>query len=143
MTQPMIVRDFQFTRDFRAINWRATLWYNLLRAAMAGVVLAGLQFVLPTPAPASALGALAIIPMMPAAYLVVILPMTMLVALLSRVPFVGLIGAAMALTVALGDPLVSLLKRVWPAAVPVDQPTLFSLTPVFWVLDADEYSIAG
>lgn len=143
MTQTTIIRDFQFTRDYKSIEWRATLWYNLLRATAAGIVIAAAQMLLPSSREVSALEALAMIPMMPVAYLLFILPMTMLVSLLRWVPFVGLIGLVLAILVALGDPLVALLKRIQPAAVPVDNPTLFSMTPVFWVLRADEYAIAG
>ena len=84
------------------------------------------------------------IPGMPVLYMLFILPVTLLASLLHWVPFVGLIRLTLALLVALGDPLVCLLKRIVPAAVPVEEPTLFSLTPVFWLLNVDnEYAIAG
>ena len=98
---------------------------------------------LPSSKSVSAFEALAVIPMMPVAYLAFIVPLTLLVSLLRWIPFVGLIGLVLAVLVAIGDPLVALLKRAWPAAVPVEDPTLFSLAPVFWVLKADEYAIAG
>ncbi len=144
MNQPLIIRDFKFTRDFRSINWISTLWYNVLRATMAAVMIVVLQLVLPVNQSFSILGAVITILGMPLVYVIFILPLTLLVSMLSFIPFIGIIGLALALMVAIGDPLVCLLKRVLPAAVPVDEPTIFSLTPVFWLLNVDEeYSIAS
>lgn len=144
MNGTTIIRDFEFTRDFRVIEWRATLWYNLLRATCAGIVFAILHMILPSAnGPATPLQALALVPMLPIGYLAFVLPVSLLISLFSWVPFIGILGLALALTVAIGDPLVCLLKRLAPTAVPVDHPTLFSLTPVFWVLKADEYAIAS
>lgn len=144
MNGTTIIRDFEFTRDFRAIEWRATLWYNLLRATCAGIVFAILYMIFPSATgPATPLQSLALVPMLPIWYLAFVLPVSLAISLFSWVPFIGLVGLALALTVAIGDPLVCLLKRLAPTAVPVDHPTLFSLTPVFWVLKADEYAIAS
>lgn len=127
MTKTTIIRDFQFTRDFRSIEWRATLWYNLLRATAAGLVIATAQMLLPSSKEVSALSALAVIPMMPVAYLAFIVPLSLLVSLLRSVPFVGLIGLLLAVMVAIGDPLVALLKRI-------GQPLCLWTTPRFSAL---------
>lgn len=138
----VIAREFQFTRDFRSIRWGATLQYNLLRACMAGCVWAVFMLLVP-PSGQSRAMALVYPFIWPLFYLVIVIPAMLLVSLLRSLPFVGLFGAFLALiSVAIGDPLVCLIKRFAPAAVPVEEPSLFSLIPVFWVLDASELSIA-
>ena len=37
--------DFHFTRDFRNIRWKETIWYNGLRAFSAGLVFAVLTII--------------------------------------------------------------------------------------------------
>lgn len=142
MTQTTILREFQFLKDFRSIDWRSTLWFNLLRATLAGLVIAAIALSLDGVSGNKLLQALLIVPAMPMVYLILILPLSLLTSLLARVPFIGLVSLMLAIMVALGDPLICLLKRIWPASVPIDSPALFSLTPIVWVLHADEHVVA-
>ena len=105
--------------------------------------LAILSLVLPSGPNSSLLSALALPFLMPIGYLFLILPLALLLSVLQWIPFVGLVSLVLALTIALGDPFVCLLKKIYPSAVPVDDPTFFSLTPVFWLLEARETSIAS
>lgn len=142
MTTSIIAREFQFSRDFRSIGWRATLQYNLLRACMAGCVWAVIMLLFPQPGQPRAMALLWPFAW-PLFYMIVVIPCTLVISILRSVPFVGLFGVFLAaISVAIGDPLVCVLKKFAPQLVPVEDPPLFSLTPVFWVLDAQEFSIA-
>lgn len=142
MTTPLIVRDFSFLRDFRHILWGPTLKYNLLRSACAGVVL-GLAMITFPQDGGRALGL--VTPLMwPIGYLVFFLPFGIMLSLFRALPFVGLFAAFLSLiAVAIGDPIVYVLKKNFPQIVPVDSPPLFSLNLIFWVLDAPEVAIAA
>ena len=142
MSTPLIVREFQFARDFRKIQWGATLWYNLMRAACAGLVLGILMFFFPQ-SEADRFTGLAAPLFWPVAYLIMFLPMGVVFSVLRELPFVGLLAAFFFFfSVAVGDPLVCLIHKLAPKLVPVDAPPLFSLSLVFWVLDAPEFSVA-
>jgi hypothetical protein len=139
---PLIIRDFQFTRDFRQIKWLATIWYNLLRAASAGLVLGIFMFLYPH-ADDARTTALAAPFVWPFAYLFVFLPMGIVCAILKSFPIANQFSAFLAvLAVAIGDPLVCIIHKIQPRLVPVNAPPLFSLYLIFWVLDAPEISIA-
>ncbi len=143
MITPVILREFRFSRDFRQIEWRYTLWYNLLRAACAGLVLAVLMLAFPQH-PGDRAVALTAPFVWPIAYLCIFVPLGILLSLVQELPFVGLFSAFCALiSVAAGDPIVCLIHWIEPRAVPVQAPTLFSLTLVFWVLDVPEIPVAG
>ncbi|HMO52365.1 MAG TPA: hypothetical protein PKA21_14695 [Kiritimatiellia bacterium] len=143
MSTPIILRDFSFFRDFRQIQWGATLWYNLLRSACAGLVLGILMFIFPEAA-GDRTSALTTPFIWPIAYVILFLPMGIIFSLLRNLPFVGLIAAFFALiAVAIGDPIVCILHKIFPKIVPVESPPLFSLYIVFWVLNAPEVSVAG
>lgn len=142
MSIPIILRGFQFSRDFRQIKWGATLWYNLLRAASAGVVLGVLIFLFPHREDAR-ISALVLPFVWPIAYLVMFLPMGVVFAVWRSLPFVDLLAAFFALiAVAIGDPLVCILHKIQPKLVPVESPALFSFYLIFWVLDAPEIILA-
>ena len=143
MSTPVILREFRFTRDFRQIQWKATIWYNLLRAACAGLVIGILMFIFPQSA-GDRTTALAAPFIWPIAYVIVFLPMGIIFSLLRSIPFVGLIAAFFALVaVAIGDPIVCILHKIFPNIVPVASPPLFSLYLVFWVLSAPEISVSN
>lgn len=144
MSTPIILREFRFARDFREIQWGATIWYNLLRAACAGLVLALLMFLFPQ-SQGDRIIALAAPLVWPIGYLIIFLPMGIIFSLLQglQVPLVGLVAAVFAiLAVGVGDPIVCILHRIRPGLVPVDSPPLFSVYIIFWVLTAPEISLA-
>lgn len=142
MSTPLILRDFQFTRDFRQIKWGATLWYNLLRSMSAGLVLGILMFLFPQ-SEGDRMTALAAPLVWPFAYFFMFLPMGIVFSVLRGLPFVGLIAMFFALiAVSIGDPIICILHKFFPRLVPVASPPLFSFFLVFWVLDAPEFSIA-
>ena len=174
------------------VIWRATLWYNLERAAGAGLVLgvfgalgAVRDALEGTPANKAGvpLATAVICPLVwPVLYLVFFLPVGWLltsVLLMRRPPqptlrtsipetlwwwalpmsdekramlnsvralvalwrlvkaLVGLFGLFIVLiAVALGDPIVCIVKKCFPRVVPVEAPPLFSFQIMIWVLDA-------
>jgi hypothetical protein len=139
MSSPLILRDFQITRDFRQIKWGATLWYNLLRSVSAGIII-GVFLAYSEKDPMTGLTAPLIWPLL---YLTVFLPLGIVLSFLGRIPFVGLFAAFIALiAVSIGDPVVCILHKFFPKIVPVAAPPVFSFFIIFWVLDAPELSIA-
>lgn len=142
MSTPIILRDFRFARDFRKIKWGATIWYNLLRAACAGLVLGILMLIFAQSAD-DRFTAIAAPLVWPIAFLVIFLPMGVVFSVLRELPFVGLLAAFFALVaVAIGDPIVCVLHKLSPKVIPVESPPIFSLNLIFWVLDAPEILIA-
>ncbi len=87
MSTPLIIRDFSFARDFRKIQWRATLWYNLLRASCAGLVIGVLLFIFPQNGDSRFMGLGGPL-LWPIVYLIVFLPMGVVFSILREVPFV-------------------------------------------------------
>lgn len=116
--------------DFRLIRWKETLWYNALRSAAAAIVWTGLtawaddgQFV------AQHGGPVGIWLQMPLALFIGLIPMTLLFRVLGYIPIVGLFFLLFAIVLmGAGDPLVFALHRAKPEWVPVDNPSLFSLS---------------
>lgn len=118
----LIQRDFDVTWDFRSIAWAATLRFNLIRAACAGLVLCGLML-----APMGA-NALAYPLLWPLLWAIVLLPMAWLIRLISRAfPAAALANVPIALMIAIGDPLVCFLKWIRPQWVEMENPPLFAL----------------
>ena len=143
MSTPIILRDFSFTRDFRKINWGPTIWYNLLRAVCAGLILGILMFIFPQ-GTSDRFTAIAAPLVWPIAYLIIFLPMGIVFSILRSLPFVGLLAAFFSIVaVAIGDPIVCILHKLLPKLVPVESPPIFSFNLIFWVLDAPEISIAA
>ncbi len=143
MSTPLIVRDFQFSRDFRKIQWGATLWYNLLRASCAGLVIGVLMFFF-NQNETDLFSAIASPLVWPIGYLILFLPLGIIFSILRELPFVGILSVFFSLiAVAIGDPIVCILHKFFPKLVPVESPSIFSLILVFWVLDAPEFPIAN
>lgn len=144
MSTPVILHEFKISRDFRHIKWGATLWYNLLRTICAGIVFAILMFFFPQSEGDRAAGLMMPL-VMPLAYAILFLPFGMLFSLIGQFfPVANLVSALMALVaVAAGDPIVCIIHKLFPKAVPVAAPPIFSLSLISWVLDAPEYSIAS
>jgi tricorn protease-like protein len=154
----VILSDFSVARHFRLIQWGATLQYNLLRAAFAGLVVGIFMLFIPNrPLPVAA--CLTAPLWWPIAYLIYLLPI-LLLRFVARTslqastdPSSGLamFGCLTAwffiifalFLVTVGDPLVCLLKAIFQRVVPVEAPPLFSLQPIIFVLDASEVTIAS
>lgn len=142
MDSTLIVKDFQFSRDFRRIKWGATLWYNLLRAFCAGLILGVLIFFFP-PSEADRFTAIVAPLSWAVAYLIIFLPLGVVFSVLRDLPFVKPLAAFCSLVaVAIGDPILCVLYRFFPKIIPVESPSFFSLNLVFWVLDEPEPSPA-
>jgi len=140
----VIVRDFEFSRDFRSIQWKATLKYNLLRAAMTGCVIALIGFNVPALSVDNRFLVILVPFLWPVFYIFFVIPSSVLMYWFSEIPFVGLFSRFLSLiSVTLGDPFVCIISHYYPNVVPVEAPPLFSLTPVFWVIDAPEISVAS
>jgi hypothetical protein len=143
MSELLIIRDFHFLRDFRQIKWGVTLWYNLLRAICAGLVLGILMFIFPSE-PNARISALLMPITWPFVYLIVFIPIGILCSILKNIPFVNYFSMFIALiSVAIGDPIVCVLYKLIPETVPVESPSLLSFVPIFWVVDAPEIVIAS
>jgi hypothetical protein len=129
------MEDFSFRRDFRRIDWPATLRLNLLRAVFAGLFWALLQLIA---GQASALVALVMVAAFPIGYAGFMLPFGLVAAWLASVgvPFAAWITGVFAVIVAVGDPLVWVLHRSRPSWVPADRPAFMSLRLVIFVMRA-------
>ncbi len=122
---------FSWTRDFKHVSWPDTLKYNFVRSAAAGIVWCLLGLL--SGAKWQSFQML----LFPICYFIFMLPLGMLTGWLSGrgVPWVGLFAAFVALSVAIGDPLVFALKKAKPELLPVDHPRFFSLRVVIFVLN--------
>jgi hypothetical protein len=157
-TSVVILTEFSVVRHFRIILWGATFQYNLLRASFAGLVIGIVMLIVPGRRVPIAVCLLA--PLLgPNCYLIYLLPI-LLVRFVARVSLqasadsssgLAMFGCATAwlfiffalFLVAAGDPLVCLLKAIFPRSVPVEAPPLFSIQPIIFVLDASEVTIAS
>lgn len=133
MAETIIAREFRMTRDFRSVAWKATLWYNLLRALGAGVVIGVLMIVTGQASFGEALAQALVHPIL---WLVFGLPIGYVAAKLAgTIPFIGWFAIFMSLIfVAIGDPLVALLHRFVPQAVPAEDPPLFQMNLITFLL---------
>lgn len=148
MTTPIILRDFRFTRDFRQIQWGATIWYNLLRAACAGIVIGIIMFFFPDVVEAPNRYVAFAVPLVyPVAYLIY-MPFFIFISLFQGIPLIGgfirlFVALAALIMVAIGDPIVCILHKISPKIVPVNSPPFFSLYFIFWVLSAPEIAVTN
>lgn len=144
MSNTVIARPFNLLHDFRSVRWGATIWYNVLRAFGAGLILTICMFVFPigTNVPISQ----AATPLVwPLAYLFIFLPLGLVVSIVAEFfPFAYLFGAFISLlAVTAGDPIVCILKRFFPNLVTVERPPLLSFKMVIFVIEAEaELTIA-
>lgn len=144
----IITRDFSISRDFRSVDWGATLWLNLLRAVGGGIVFAIVGLCIESMRKDMGVGFLLALPLtVPFAYLVAFLPIGLFCALLAKMfPYVGIVTFMLSLYVVLGDPLVWILSLFAPRAVPVAKPGFMNLALILWVLkpeDAVEVTITN
>lgn len=140
MSSTTFIKDFKFTRDFRQILWKETIWYNLLRSFAAGCILGLLSLIF---SPSETNSSISLAPLLwPFCYLFFFLPVGILFSILKNLPFVGLLaGFFSIIAVAIGDPLVFLIHKFAPKAVPVESPSFFSFYLIFWLLDPKESEI--
>ncbi|HVT87725.1 MAG TPA: hypothetical protein VHD56_02650 [Tepidisphaeraceae bacterium] len=144
----VIARPFSITRDFRSIMWGATLQYNVLRAACAGLVVAIIMLIAiiksaPGQGPQVPIPMLLLLPIFwPLAFFFVFFPVSLVLAWLSEMlPILAFVAICYALMfVTIGDPIVCILRKFAPKLVPVERPSFFSLRPVYWVLKPEETS---
>jgi peptidoglycan/LPS O-acetylase OafA/YrhL len=122
--------SFSLRRDFKNIHWPSTMKYNLLRASGAGIV--WLVLALLTGQGWHAFTML----FFPVVFLVFFLPIGLFAAWLSSlgIPWVGLVAALIAVFVAVGDPLVFVLKKARPELVPAEKVKFFNLQTVIFIL---------
>ncbi|MEI2780076.1 MAG: hypothetical protein V9H25_01990 [Candidatus Competibacter sp.] len=139
----IIAREFSLARDFRSIRWGSTLGYNLLRTACAGLLLGTLIFLFPQ-SPGDRSMSMAAPFIWPIGYLIFFLPFGVLLAFLSQyIEFMWFVSLIFALiTVTVGDPIVCILKVLFPRLVPVEAPPLFSTNMVIFVLDTPEVIVS-
>lgn len=100
--------------EFSNINWKSTLWLNLLRSVSAGITWFIIRAFLQDGEAASML-------LLPVVYLVILLPLGLLAIGLSRVgvPFVSLLSLMAAIAIVVGDPLLYLVSLFKPDIVPM------------------------
>jgi hypothetical protein len=124
-----MAKEFSFTEDISRVLWKETAWHNALRAVGAGIVWSLLMLV--TGSPGESLGMLVLLPFV---YFVFLMPVGVIAAWLSAIPFVGLITRIVSLIIVVGDPLVYALSRYEPRWVPVDRPDFFAFRVVIFVM---------
>lgn len=132
-----MAEEFSFSEDISSVLWTETLWLNGLRAAGAGIVW-GLVSIL-TGSPGQGLGMLIA---MPVSYFIVLVPIGLLASFLTPIPYIGfvagLISTLFALMVAVGDPIVYVLNKFKPTWVPAEEPDLFSLRIIIFLMSPFE-----
>ncbi len=134
---PIIARDFSFSRDFRSIDWGATLKHNLLRAVCAGMVWAGIGLFT---GPPHFVDPPLLLPLIfPLGFLCVLLPLGLICAFLAKfIPFIGLLSVVIAILVVVGDPIVCILSLIVPGLVPMHKPGFFMFSLIIWLLKTEE-----
>lgn len=135
----MSTADFSWTRDFRHIKWKETLWLNFLRALFAGPVWTVLMLLTGGMRPAQA----AVYLLFPLLYFVGFLPLGLIAALLSslRVPCAWLFVILCSLAVVVGDPFVFILYKVKPNIIPVHKFGILNFVLIIFVLDETAASV--
>lgn len=138
----MSMPDFSFRKDFKHIKWKETLLLNLIRSFSAGIIwlIAGItiQIADQQTQQAMPLAAMLLFPiMLPVAYFTFLMPVGLICSFLSDIgiPFVGLITAFAAISVAVGDPIMYVLHSSKPGLVPVEDYGFFNFRMIIFVLD--------
>lgn len=132
--------NFSFINDIKKVNWGDTLTYNFLRGSAAGLIV-GLVVAInqPTLEHFPKLLALFMIAA-PIALIVFFTPYCLLIRALDRIDGGGfmfvlrIIGIAMSLFPAIGDPLVKVLLLRFPKLVPIEKPGWFQTQVIILVL---------
>src|SRR5450631_3216129 len=131
--------DFSLSRDFRKIKWGATLKYNMLRATCAALtfILGGFIFQSRAANGASTLSSLVIAGLMiPIGYPLIFMPVGIALAFLGRFfsPF-AFVAFCFGSMVAIGDPWVFFLHKLFRNFVPVSRPPFLSFRMLHFVFD--------
>jgi hypothetical protein len=103
--------EFNFTRDFKFIDWKATILLALYRGISAGIVWMILMLLSGSEGSIGTILSAPII--LPIGYLLFFLPLGYVTATLSRtgVPYIGLISIVCSLLVVVGDPLLWAISK--------------------------------
>ncbi len=129
-------QDFSFTRDFKSIEWKATIQVNLIRGFFAGIIWSLFMYSF------AQMGPMAFIYVIiwPLFAWVVIFPFIRIVGWLSDlgVPFIGLMSLFLAFMMAVGDPFTFMLHKYRPDLVPIEQYKFFDLSAIIFVVDNQE-----
>lgn len=143
MSTRFILRNFTLNRDFHAVSWLATIWYNGLRSLAAGLVIMTL-YAFVSEARIAASDVLYVAFLWPFYYALFLLPIGLVASkfanswiLAAMGQFAGLVG------VAVGDPVVRLLSMLLPRFVPVRNAPFFSTSIIFFVLNQPEIVVAN
>lgn len=137
----LILRDFSFSRDLHRVDWVATLIYNGMRSFSCGLTWALIGLVLlPQDQKLEALLMPVFWPLMYPFFLVLGLAFS----LVRLGGIFELFRMALALfAVSLGDPWIFFLSLAKRSLVPMADPPIFSLQLVWFVLRAEELTIAN
>lgn len=95
------------------ISWGKTLWVNLIRSFCAAAVWS--VFLGISGDPDTAVSML----LLPVLYFSIFMPLGLLVRAVPGVPLLGIFNLMAALTILPGDPLLFVLNRMFPQAIPV------------------------
>lgn len=143
----IIARDFSFSRDFRSVDWGATLKHSLLRACCAGLVWATVGLIAGANQPQVPGGhaafdtafLLALPLLFPIIYIVFLLPLGIVCGKLSGIiPFIGWVTIIFAVLIVVGDPLVCIISMFAPRIIPMHKPGFFMFVLIIWLLKVDE-----
>jgi|CXWL01.1.fsa_nt_gi hypothetical protein len=145
--------EFVFRRDYKTVQWGQTLWLNLLRPLVAGLVLTPIMLISDSNNIRYDLSLLA----MPFVFAFVISILLLAFSIAAKIvtPFARADGDAgmisgiilfaikvasfvFTLLVIAGDPLVFGLYKLKPALVPVEKFSFMNFTPFIWVLDPEK-----
>jgi len=112
-----------------SINWGKTLWLNLVRSLCAGVVwcvIAGLS------GDADAAASMLLLSLI---YFPILLPLGLLARVFPHSALFGLLNLTAAIMILPGDPLVFLINRFFPQAVPAGNYPFFHFALVTFVIE--------
>lgn len=100
--------------EFSNVNWKSTLWLNLLRSISAGITWFIIRLFLQDSGAASML-------LLPVVYLVILLPLGLLAIALSKVgvPFIWILSLMAAISIVAGDPLLYVMSLFKPEIIPM------------------------
>lgn len=134
--------EVQFKRDFKYIDWKATLQVALFRSVAAGVMFAILGLIMAIGAkPGSGTPPFYVFLLMPIVLPfvnIVCIPLGIVCAFLSEkgVPFVGLFTFYPLLYMTPGDPLTFFVHKYKDSLIPVDKFKFLNFNMI-WVLDLE------
>lgn len=134
------MRDFNFKRDFKFVQWKETVKVNVIRAVVAGPV----WFVLSLIMGNSLKQALILIIATPIAYLACLMPIGIFCGYLSSkgVSWVGFITLIGAIAIVVADPIVYAIHRSKPELIPVKKYGIFNFVLLIYVIDEERQGLS-